>query len=36
MNQLFVSFKERKLDRDIKRGSKKTLKKIQKFGIDEM
>lgn len=30
MNQLFVSFKERKLEKDIKRGSKKALKKIRK------
>lgn len=30
MNQLFVSFKERKLEHDIERGSKKALKRIQK------
>ena len=30
MNQLFVSFKERKLERDIERGSKKALKQIRK------
>ncbi|MCY6485444.1 endonuclease MutS2 [Clostridium aestuarii] len=30
LNSLFVSYKERKLDRDIERGSKKALKKIQK------
>ena len=30
MNQIFVSFKERKLERDIERGSKKALKKIRK------
>ena len=30
MNQLFVSFKERKLEKDIERGSKKALKKIRK------
>ncbi|EJO5348224.1 endonuclease MutS2 [Clostridium botulinum] len=30
LNQLFVSFKERKLERDIKRGSKKALKKLKK------
>lgn len=30
LNQLFVSFKERKLERDIERGSKKALKKIRK------
>lgn len=30
LNQLFVSFKERKLERDIERGSKKALKKIRR------
>ncbi|MCC3865402.1 endonuclease MutS2 [Terrisporobacter petrolearius] len=30
LNSLFVSFEKRKLDRDIERGSKKALKKIQK------
>jgi len=30
LNQLFVSFKERKLERYIERGSKKALKKIRK------
>ena len=30
LDSLFVSFKERKLERDIERGSKKALKKIQK------
>lgn len=30
INSLFVSFKDRKLEKDIKRGSKKALKKIQK------
>ena len=30
LNQIFVSFKERKLERDIERGSKKALKKIRK------
>ena len=30
MNQLFTSFKERKLEHDIERGSKKALKKIRK------
>lgn len=30
LNQLFVSFKERKLQKDIERGSKKALKKIKK------
>ncbi|MBN9646666.1 endonuclease MutS2 [Terrisporobacter glycolicus] len=30
LNSLFVSFEKRKLDRDLERGSKKALKKIQK------
>lgn len=30
LNQLFVSYDERKLERDIERGSKKALKKLQK------
>ena len=30
LNQLFTSFKERKLEHDIERGSKKALKKIRK------
>ncbi|EJE7233921.1 endonuclease MutS2 [Clostridium sporogenes] len=30
LNQLFVSFRERKLEKDIKRGSKKALKRIKK------
>ncbi|MCY6958107.1 endonuclease MutS2 [Clostridium brassicae] len=30
LNQLFISYKERKLERDIERGSKKALKKIRK------
>ena len=30
LNQLFVSYKERKLEHDINRGSKKALKKIRK------
>ena len=30
LNQLFISFKERKLQKDIERGSKKALKKIKK------
>lgn len=30
LNQLFVSFKERKFERDIQRGSKKALKKLKK------
>lgn len=33
LNQLFVSFKERKLKRDIERGSKKALKKIRKESL---
>ena len=32
MNQIFVSFKERKLEHDIERGSKKALKMIKKEG----
>lgn len=30
LNQLFVSFKERKLEKDLKRGSKKAIKKLRK------
>ncbi|OSB17774.1 mannonate oxidoreductase [Clostridium sporogenes] len=30
LNQLFISYKERKLEKDIKRGSKKVLKRIKK------
>lgn len=30
LNQLFVGYKERKLNRDIERGSKKALKKVKK------
>lgn len=30
LNQIFVSFKERKMERDIERGSKKALKEIRK------
>lgn len=30
LNQLFISYKERKLDHDIERGSKKALKKLKK------
>lgn len=33
LNQLFVSYKDRKLERDIERGSKKALKKLRKEGI---
>lgn len=36
LNTLFTSFKERKLEKDIKRGSKKTLKKIRKYGIENL
>lgn len=31
LNSLFISFAERKLEKDIARGSKKTLKKLQKM-----
>ena len=30
LDQIFVSFKDRKLDHDIQRGSKKAIKQIQK------
>ena len=30
LNNLFISFEKRKLDRDLERGSKKALKKVQK------
>ena len=33
LNQLFISFKDRKLERDIERGSKKALKKLRKEGL---
>ena len=33
LNQLFTSYKERKLEHDISRGSKKVLKKIRKYSI---
>ncbi len=33
LNQLFISYKERKLEHDISRGSKKALKKIRKNSI---
>lgn len=36
LNTLFVSYRERKVDKDIKRGSKKMLKKIRKYGIDKV
>ncbi len=31
LNSLFTSFSERKLEKDIARGSKKALKKLQKM-----
>ncbi len=36
MDQVFRSWKERKLEHDLERGSKKTIKKIKKYGIDEL
>ena len=30
LDQLFISYNERKLEKDIKRGSKKALRKIRK------
>ncbi|NFV13210.1 endonuclease MutS2 [Clostridium sporogenes] len=33
LNQLFISYKERKLEKDIKRGSKKALKRIKKEAL---
>ncbi|MDS1002038.1 endonuclease MutS2 [Clostridium sporogenes] len=33
LNQLFISFRERKLEKDIKRGSKKALKRIKKEAL---
>lgn len=30
LNQIFINYKERKLERDIERGSKKALKEIKK------
>lgn len=35
LDSLFVSYRERKLERDIERGSKKALKKIRKYGIEQ-
>ena len=35
LNSLFISFEKRKLEKDIKRGSKKALKKIQKEILGE-
>lgn len=34
LNQLFVSYKDRKLERDIERGSKKALKKLKKEHLE--
>lgn len=36
LDSLFTSFTERKLEKDIKRGSKKALKKIKKYGIENL
>ena len=36
LDTLFTSYKERKLEHDIERGSKKALKKIRKYGIEEL
>jgi len=36
LNTLFIGYRERKVEKDIKRGSKKTLKKIKKYGIDKV
>lgn len=36
LDSLFTSYKDRKLEHDIERGSKKTLKKIRKYGIEEL
>lgn len=36
MDQVFRSWKERKLEHDLERGSKKVIKKIEKYGIDEL
>lgn len=36
LDTLFTSFQERKLEKDIKRGSKKTLKRIRKYGIEQL
>ena len=33
LNGSFVSYKDRKLERDIQRGSKKALKKLRKEGL---
>jgi dsDNA-specific endonuclease/ATPase MutS2 len=36
LNTLFVGYRERKVEKDIRRGSKKMLKKIRKHGIDKV
>ncbi len=36
IDSLFTSFAERKLEKDIKRGSKKALKRIRKYGIEPL
>lgn len=36
LNTIFVGYRERKVEKDIKRGSKKMLKKIKKHGIDKV
>ncbi len=36
LNTLFISYAERKLEKDISRGSKKTLKRIKKYGIESL
>lgn len=36
LDTIFIPYRERKIEKDIKRGSKKMLKKIKKFGIEEV
>lgn len=36
LNTIFIGYRERKVEKDIKRGSKKMLKKIKKYGIDKV
>ncbi|MDF2614018.1 MAG: mismatch repair protein MutS domain protein [Clostridia bacterium] len=36
LNAIFVDFAERKLEKDIQRGSKKALKRIRKYGIESV
>ena len=36
LNTLFIGYRERKVEKDIKRGSKKMLKKIKKHGIEKV